>query len=105
MIATAGYRPRPSSLARGSAAAIAGCSNRNRSHGWLVGRGCDCSSLPYSLPYSCTRLGDPAKPLRGCDFAESLARRARWPGHKPIRADRPRADLRIDCCTQLDQPK
>jgi hypothetical protein len=32
-------------------------------------------------------------------------RRARWPGHKPIRADRPRADLRIDCCTQLDQPK
>jgi hypothetical protein len=26
-------------------------------------------------------------------------------GHTPIRADRPRADLRIDCCTQLDQPK
>ena len=35
----------------------------------------------------------------------NTSRRARWPGHKPIRADRPRADLRIDCCTQLDQPK
>eukprot|EP01047_Picozoa_sp_COSAG01_P050714 COSAG01_NODE_5155_length_4447_cov_8.318767_1_plen_41_part_10 len=26
----------------------------------------------YTHEYSCTRLGDLAKPLRGCDFAESL---------------------------------
>eukprot|EP01047_Picozoa_sp_COSAG01_P013696 COSAG01_NODE_650_length_14506_cov_24.157354_9_plen_128_part_00 len=32
-------------------------------------------------------------------------RRALWPGHKPICIDRPGADLCIDCCTQLDQPK
>eukprot|EP01049_Picozoa_sp_SAG25_P007423 SAG25_NODE_604_length_6583_cov_11.931431_7_plen_154_part_00 len=32
-------------------------------------------------------------------------RRARWPGHKPICIDRDGADLGIDCCTQLDQPK
>eukprot|EP01047_Picozoa_sp_COSAG01_P004222 COSAG01_NODE_138_length_24329_cov_45.428229_4_plen_149_part_00 len=33
------------------------------------------------------------------------SRRALWPGHKPICIDRPGADLCIDCCTQLDQPK